>query len=71
MINDELYYTGCTHRPYYPPRPNKAKRQQMDPNDLLAQHLTGQNSDGNVPSATDDQSSSMAPNRHHNCLQVS
>ena len=57
MINDELYYAGWTHRPYYPPRPNKAKRQQMDPNDPIARHLTDQS--GHVPPVTDDQPSNM------------
>ena len=39
MTCDDLYYSGWTHRPYYPPKLNKAKRHQLDPNDPVNQHI--------------------------------
>ena len=39
MYKDDLYYDGWTHRPFYPPRQNRAKRHQPDPKDPVAQHL--------------------------------
>ena len=38
MTRDDLYYCGWSHRQFYPPRQNKAKRHQPDP---VEQHLLG------------------------------
>ena len=38
MARDDLYYCGWSHRQFYPPRQNKAKRHQPDPDE---QHLHG------------------------------
>ena len=38
MSRDDLYYCGWSHRQFYPPRQNKAKRHQPDP---VEQHLHG------------------------------
>ena len=39
MLKDDLYYAGWAHRPYYPPKQNRAKRHQADPNDPVTTHL--------------------------------
>ena len=39
MARDDLYYCGWSHRQFFPPRQNRAKRQQLDPNDPVAAHL--------------------------------
>ena len=39
MARDDLYYCGWSHRQFFPPRQNRAKRHQSDPNDPVAQHL--------------------------------
>ena len=39
MSRDELYYCGWSHRQFYPPKQNKAKRHQPDPNDPVAEAL--------------------------------
>ena len=42
MTSDDIYYSGWTHRPYYPPKQNKAKRHQPDPDDPVNKHLAEQ-----------------------------
>ena len=39
MTRDELYYSGWTNWPFYPPRQNQAKRHQPDTNDPVAKHI--------------------------------
>ena len=39
MTRDELYYCGWSHRQFCPPKQNKAKRHQPDPNDPVAEAL--------------------------------
>ena len=41
MARDDLYYCGWSHRQFFPPRQNRAKRHQSDPNDPVAKHLAG------------------------------
>ena len=52
MARDDLYYCGWSHRQFYPPRQNKAKRHQPDhdPNDPVAEHLSGAGASGGQPS---------------------
>ena len=49
MARDDLYYCGWSHRQFYPPRQNKAKRHQPDPNDPVAEHLSGAGASGGQP----------------------
>ena len=46
MARDDLYYCGWSHRQFFPPRQNRAKRQQLDPNDPVAAHLAAGGSYG-------------------------
>ena len=41
MARDDLYYCGWSHRQFYPPKQNRAKRHHPDPNDPVAEHLNG------------------------------
>ena len=50
MTRDDLYYCGWSHRQFYPPRQNRAKRHQPDPNDPVAEHLRGNEASGGQPS---------------------
>ena len=49
MARDDLYYCGWSHRQFFPPRQNRAKRHQADPNDPVAEHLRGGEASGGQP----------------------